>query len=281
MTYQLGRFGAFQRGDLATPALAVGLEEAGYGALWVGGSPGGDLGAIEDLLAATSRLVVATGIVNIWKDDAAPIAAASRRLTERYPERFLLGIGVGHPEATGERYARPYHALVEYLDALDTAGVGQEWRALAALGPRVLRLAAERTAAAHPYLVPAEHTRRARELLGGGVLLAPEHKAVLGGEVARGRLLARPVVARPYLGLVNYRSNLERLGYTETDLAEEGSDRLVDDLVAIGEPDAVASRLTEHLEAGADHVAVHLLVPRDGDLLAGYRRLAPALGLSG
>jgi probable F420-dependent oxidoreductase len=280
MTYQLGRFGAFQRVDRTTPALAAGLEEIGYGALWVGGSPGGDLSAVEELLAATSRLVVATGIVNIWKDEPGPIAAAALRLTGRYPGRFLLGLGVGHPEATGERYTRPYAALVEYLDALDAAGVSPEHRALAALGPRVLRLAGERTVAAHPYLVPPEHTRRAREVLGDGVLLAPEHKVVLDGDRERGRLLARPAVARPYLGLVNYRSTLERLGYTEDDLAGAGSDRLVDDLVAIGEPDDVAARLREHLDAGADHVAVHLLIPPDGNLLAGYRRLAPALELS-
>jgi probable F420-dependent oxidoreductase len=279
MTYQLGRYGAFQRKDFATPALAAGLEEAGYGALWIGGSPGGDLAGVEALLAVTSRLVVATGIVNIWNDDAADIAVAARRILDRYPDRFLLGIGVGHPEAAGERYARPYAALVTYLDELDAAGVGPQVRALAALGPRVLQLAADRTAAAHPYLVPPEHTRQARELLGPGVLLAPEHKAVLDGDIDRGRLLARPAVARPYLSLVNYRSNLSRLGYTDDDLAGSGSDRLVDDLVAIGEPGAVAAKLSEYLAAGADHVAVHLLVPPDGDRLAGYRRLAPELGL--
>ena len=284
MAYDLGRFGAFQRKDRATPQLATALEEAGYGALWVGGSPGvDDVPQLGALLGATSRLVVATGIVNVWKDDAADIAAAVRPLVERYPDRFLLGIGVGHPEASGERYASPYAALVAYLDALDAAGIGAGHRALAALGPRVLGLAGARTAAAHPYLVPVEHTRRARQLLGDGVLLAPEHKAVLDQDPERARTLARPAVATPYLSLVNYTSNLRRLGYTDEDLAAGGSDRLVDDLVATGDAARVATLLGGHLDAGADHVAVHLLVPAGGDpvpaLVEGYRQLAPQLGL--
>lgn len=280
MTDDLGRFGAFQRGDHTSPELAAGLEEAGYGALWVGGSPGGDLAGIEHLLAATSRLVVATGIVNIWKDDAAGIAVAARRLLDRYPGRFLLGLGVGHPEATGERYSHPFQALERYLDDLDGAGVAQGERVLAALGPRVLRLGSERAAGVHPYLVPAEHSRRAREVIGAGVLLAPEHKTVLGDD-AQSRALGRAAVARPYLSLTNYVTNLRRLGYSDADLAGEGSDRLLEDLVALGEPEQVAARLRAHLDAGADHVAVHLLVAPGGDLLAGYRRLAPELGLAG
>jgi probable F420-dependent oxidoreductase len=281
MTYDLGRFGAFQRQDKVTPELAVALQDVGYGALWIGGSPGGDLAVIETLLAATSRLVLATGIVNIWKDAAQDIAPVARRLLDRYPGRFLLGIGVGHPEATGERYAKPYTALVDYLDALDAAGVSPGERALAALGPRVLALAAERTAAAHPYLVPVEHSRQARQVIGDGVLLAPEHKVVLDPDPERARALARPAVATPYLSLVNYTSNLRRLGYTDEDLAGSGSDRLIDDLVATGDPARVASLLRGHLDAGADHVAVNLLVPPGGDLIEGYRQLAPALGLSG
>jgi probable F420-dependent oxidoreductase len=284
MPYDLGRFGAFQHRSKASPALASALDEAGYGALWIGGSPGvEDLAALEALLEATSRLVVATGIVNIWKDPAEQIAAPALRLLDAYPGRFLLGIGVSHPEATGGRYAKPYAALVDYLDALDGAGIGADRRALAALGPRVLGLAGARTAAAHPYLVPVEHTRQARELLGKGVVLAPEHKAVLDPDADRARALARPAVASPYLSLVNYTSNLRRLGYTDEDLADGGSDRLVDDLVATGDPARVASLLRGHLDAGADHVAVHLLVAPEGDptaaLVDGYRRLAPELGL--
>ena len=280
MAYDLGRYGAFQRFDKLTPGLAAGLEDAGYGALWVGGSPGGDLAVIDGLLAATTRLVVATGIVNIWRDTAADIAVPARRLLDRYPGRFLLGIGAGHPEAHGERYTKPYAALVDYLDALDAAGIGAGERALAALGPRVLALAAQRTAVVHPYLVPVEHTRRARELLGSGAVLAPEHKVVLDPDPTSARTLARPAVATPYLSLVNYTSNLRR---TDEDLADGGSDRLINDLVATGDPSRVASLLRGHLDAGADHVAVHLLVPPAEDppaaLLAGYQQLAPELGL--
>jgi len=173
---------------------------------------------------------------------------------------------------------------VAYLDALDAAGVGADRRALAALGPRVLALAGARTATAHPYLVPVEHTRRARELLGAGVLLAPEHKAVLDPDVGRARALGRPAVVTPYLNLVHYTNNLRRLGYTDADLADGGSDRLIDDLVASGDPARVASLLSGHLDAGADHVAVHLLVPPGEEptaaLVAGYRRPAPELGLT-
>lgn len=280
MSYQLGRYGAFQRITAATAQLAVGLEEAGYTSLWVGGSPGGDLSAVEELLAATTDLVVATGIVNIWKDDPRGIAAATARLEQRYPGRFLLGLGVGHPEATGARYARPVEALSQYLDVLDEAGIRAEHRVLAALGPRVLDLAARRSLGAHPYLVPPEHTRRARQALGEGVLLAPEHKVVLDDDVARGRELARPAVARPYLSLTNYVTNLRRLGYTDADLTGGGSDRLVDDLVAIGDPDQVAARLHAHLDAGADHVAINVIAQPGQDALEAYRALAQPLGLT-
>jgi probable F420-dependent oxidoreductase len=273
----LGRIGAWQRSGLVSPELAVGLERLGYGALWVGGSPGGDLAQLEELLDATSSLVVATGIVNIWADPAPGIAAAWHRIAGRHPGRFVLGIGVGHPEAAGARYAKPYQALVNYLDELDEAKVPVSERVLAALGPRVLRLAAQRSAGAHPYLTTPEHTRLARELLGAGVLLAPEQKAVLDPDPTRARALARPAVANPYLQLVNYANNLRRLGWTDEDLADGGSDRLVDALVAHGDAAAVAGRITEHLDAGADHVAIQLLTPPGDDLLAGYRQLADAL----
>jgi probable F420-dependent oxidoreductase len=273
-------FGAFQRSDRATPELAAALEKAAYGALWVGGSPGGDLAAIEQLLDATSELIVATGIVNIWKDDAPGIAAAWHRISARHPGRFLLGIGVGHPEATGARYTKPYQALVDYLDALDAAEVPAQERVLAALGPRVLRLAAERTAGAHPYLTTPEHTRAARETLGPAPLLAPEQKVVLDDDPVRARLLARPAVATPYLSLTNYVSNLRRLGYSDEDLAVPGSDRLVDDLVAHGTLPVIAGRLHQHLEAGANHVAVNLVSAAGSDPSVGYRALAVELGLT-
>jgi probable F420-dependent oxidoreductase len=276
MVNTLGRLGAWQRTALATPELAAGLEALGYGTLWLGGSPGGDLAEVEELLDATESLVVATGIVNIWKDDAGTIAAAWHRIAARHPGRFLLGIGVGHPEATSA-YTQPYRALETYLDRLDEAEVPAADRVLAALGPKVLRLSALRSAGAHPYLTTPEHTRQARELLGDGVLLAPEQKAVIDPDPVRARAIGRPVIAKPYLSLANYTGNLRRLGYTDAELADGGNDRLIDALLAHGDASAVASRIVEHLDAGADHVAVQLLTAPGADLLDGYRQVAAEL----
>jgi probable F420-dependent oxidoreductase len=273
----LGRVGVWRRSTEVSTELAVELERLGYGTLWVGGSPGGDLAQVQELLDATSSLVVATGIVNIWQDEPQPIAAAWHRITAAHPGRFLLGIGVGHPEAAGARYTKPYQALVAYLDALDQAGVPVGERVVAALGPRVLRLAAERSRGAHPYLTTPGHTRLAREVLGEGPLLAPEQKAVLDPDPAAARAIGRPVIANPYLGLVNYTNHLRRLGFTDEDFADGGSDRLVDALLAHGDDAAVAARITEHFDAGADHVAVQLLTAPGEDLLGSYRRLAAVL----
>jgi probable F420-dependent oxidoreductase len=274
----LGQFGVWRGGTGLTPELAGVLEEAGYGTLWIGGSPDGKLAQVEELLDATSTLTLATGIVNIWKDPAAEVAASFRRISARHPGRFLLGVGAGHREATQE-YARPYEALVSYVDTLLAEGVPRDDLVLAALGPKVLRLAAERTAGAHPYLVTPEHTRRAREIMGAGPVLAPEHKVVLDPDPQRARAIGRPRVQRPYLGLVNYTSNLRRLGWSDDDLRDGGSDALIDALVAHGSPAQVAARLREHLDAGADHVCVQLLEGRGDDLEAGYRALAAALEL--
>jgi probable F420-dependent oxidoreductase len=274
---ELGKIGVWRSAAQLAPELAVTLERLGYGAIWIGGSPGGDLRLAEELLDATTTLTVATGIVNIWKDEAEPVAASYHRVEARHPGRFLLGIGVGHPEATGPRYAKPYEALVHYLDELDAAQVPIARRVLAALGPKMLKLSAQRAAGAHPYLTTPEHTRKAREILGPGVLLAPEQKAVLDLDPVRARLIGRPVVAKPYLGLINYTSNLRSLGYTDADLAEGGSDRLIDALVDHGDAATVAAGLTEHLEAGADHVAVQLLTPPGSDPVAGFTALAEAL----
>ena len=276
----LGQFGVWRPVSMLTPGLALALEEAGYGTLWVGGSPDGSLAEIEELIDATTTLTLATGIVNIWKDAATDVAASFRRIAARHPGRFLLGVGAGHREATAE-YSRPYEALVGYVDVLLAEGVPSEDLVLAALGPKVLRLAAEATAGAHPYLVTPEHTRRAREIMGDGPVLAPEQKVVLDTDPARARAIGRPRVQRPYLGLVNYTSNLRRLGWSEEDLSDGGSDALIDALVAWGTGDEVAAKLSEHLEAGADHVAVQLLAASDDELTDGYRRLAEALGLSG
>lgn len=275
---QLGRFGIWRGAWQTTPEFAASIEQLGYGTLWLGGSPDGDLAIADGLLEATSTLMVGSSIVNMWKDDADVVAGAFARIQSRYPDRFVLGIGAGHPEATKE-YTSPYQHLSGYLEALLRAGVPKHRIVLAALGPKVLRLAGEHAGGAIPYLVPPEHTRRAREILGPEPLLAPEHKAVLDTDPEAARQLGRRRVRNPYLGLVNYTSNLRRLGYTDSDLAEGGSDALIDALVAHGSAEHVAARLTEHLDAGADHVCVQLLTEADGDPLPGYADLARALGL--
>jgi probable F420-dependent oxidoreductase len=277
MVQELGRFGVWRRESQLSPELAVTLERLGYGAVWIGGSPASELRQVEELLDATTTLIVATGIVNLWKDDAAPVAASYHRIEARHPGRFLLGVGVGHPEATGERYSRPYAALVQYLDDLDAAEVPVDRRVLAALGPKVLRLSADRSRGAHPYLVTPEHTRRARGILGPGELLAPEQKVVLDADPVRARLVARPAVEKPYLGLVNYTNNLRSLGFDDNDLAGSGSDRLVDALVVHGSIEAVAAGLTRHLDEGADHVAVNLVTAAGADPVPGFTALAAEL----
>jgi probable F420-dependent oxidoreductase len=278
MVVALGRFGVWRRDVELSPELAAGLEQLGYGTVWVGGSPGGELVVPDQLLAATRTLVVATGIVNIWKDDATTVATSYHRLEGRYPGRFLLGIGAGHREQN-EGYGTPYESLQRYLDVLDAAEVPVERRVLAALGPRVLRLAAERAAGAHPYFTTPEHTRTARAVLGPGKVLAPEQKAVLGTDPVAVREFARPVLAM-YLGLANYVNNFRRLGFTDADLADGGSDRLLDALIAHGDPVAVAERVVAHLDAGADHVAIQLLTPPGADPLDGYAELAGVLTAS-
>ena len=274
----LGRFGIWRSSAQTTPELAVDLERFGYGTLWLGGSPDGDLRHAEELIEATSTLTLATSIVNMWKDDARTVAASFTRIEANHPGRFLLGVGAGHPEATQE-YASPYDTLAGYVDVLLGNGVPADSLVLAALGPRVLRLAAERTAGAIPYLVTPEHTRQARAILGAGKVLAPEQKAVLETDPQRARAIGRPRVQRPYLGLVNYTSNLRRLGWSEEDLSDGGSDALIDSLAAWGTGEEVAAKLNEHLDAGADHVAVQLLAASDDELTDGYRTLAEALGL--
>ena len=258
---RVGRFGVWYRG--APPSgFGRALERLGFSTLWLGGSPAGDLRLAEEQLDATTTLTLATGIVNIWASDPHEVAGAFARVEARHPGRFVLGVGVGHREATAA-YRSPFESLSSYVDTLLTDGVPAGSLVLAALGPRVLRLAAERTAGAHPYLVTPEHTKRAREILGEAPLLAPEQKVAVEPDPERGRALGRGALAY-YLGLANYTNNLRRLGFSEADLADGGSDALVDALVAHGPPDAVAARLHEHLDAGADHVAVNL-VPHDGE----------------
>ncbi|MGA7050649.1 MAG: LLM class F420-dependent oxidoreductase [Mycobacterium sp.] len=275
----LGRFGAFGRG--VTPQQAKEIESLGYGAVWVGGSPPAELAWVEPILEATSTLQVATGIVNIWTDPANAVAASFHRIDKAYPGRFLLGIGVGHREAIAE-YRKPYGALVDYLDHLDADGVPANRRVVAALGPRVLQLSAQRSAGAHPYLTTPEHTARARELMGASgfpeAFLAPEHKAVLTTDAAQARAVGRKALDM-YFNLANYRNNWKRLGFTEEEVTRPGSDRLVDAVVAYGTPDQIAARLKEHLDAGADHVPVQILT-KDENLVAALAELAGPLGLT-
>ena len=232
---------------------------------------------MEPILEATTTLQVATGIVNIWSAAAKPVAESFHRIDKAYPGRFLLGIGVGHPEAVSE-YRKPYDALVEYLDRLDDYGVPAERRVVAALGPRVLKLSAQRSAGAHPYLTTPEHTAQARELIGPSAFLAPEHKVVLTTDADRARAVGRKALDI-YLNLANYLNNWRRLGFTDDDITRPGSDRLVDAVVAYGTTDAIAARLNEHLDAGADHVAVQVLT-KDENLVSALAELAGPLGLN-
>jgi probable F420-dependent oxidoreductase len=275
MSIELGTVGIWRHPSGLSPEMAAEVEELGYGAIWLGGSPSGDLAVVDQLLGATDHLVIGTSIVNVWQDDAEIVAASYHRITARYPDRFLLGLGIGHPEATQE-YQKPYDKLVSYLDQLDDLRVPASGRALAALGPRVLRLSAERTAGALPYLVTPEHTRAARQILGPGRLLAPEQKLVLETDPERARALGRPRVQNPYLSLTNYLSNLRRLGWSDADLADGGSDALIDALAVHGDAAAIARGVTAHLEAGADHVAAQVLNP---DPLPALRALAGQLQL--
>lgn len=263
-----GRFGVWRRVGELTPGLATAVEEMGYGAIWVGGSPPPELEAVEAVLDATRSVPVATGIVNMWRADPDEVARSYHRIEVRHPGRFFLGLGIGHPEATSE-YRSPYRTMVEYLDRVEAAGVPGERTILAALGPRVLRLAAERTAGAHPYFTTPAHTKMAREVMGPEALLAPEHKVVL--EPARWAELAHPNVER-YLRLTNYRASLLREGWDESDL--EGSERLEKALVLDGDAGSAARALAEHLDAGADHVCVQVL---GDDPISGYEALAPEL----
>lgn len=272
----VGRIGIWAHSTKLSRELAREVESMGYGAIWIGGSPGGDLGIVDDLLAATESIVVATGIVNIWMSDAVTVAKSHHRITAAFPDRFLLGVGVGHPEAVGD-YQHPYRSLVEYLDVLDEEGVPKDERALAALGPKVLTLARDRTAGAHPYLTTPEHTSRARELLGADALLAPEQKVVIETDPHRARDLGRRVVAKPYLELTNYLANLRRLGWSDDDFAHGGSDALIDALVGHGDAPAAAARVQQHLDAGADHVAIQLITENGVDPVVGYRQLAHVL----
>jgi probable F420-dependent oxidoreductase len=248
------------------------LEALGFGAIWVPEAVGREPFAnCSLLLSAGERIVLATGIASIHARTAMTMQAGWKTVTEAFPERFLLGLGVSHQPMVegvhGHAYDKPYSTMVQYLDAMDrglffaNGPTTPLRRALAALGPRMLRLSAERGEGAHPYFVPVEHTAEARSVLGAGPLLAPEQAVVFETDPTVARQVARRFMST-YLGLPNYTNNLKRLGWTDADIADGGSDRLVDAIVAWGSLDAIADRVRAHLAAGADHVCVQV-IPRD------------------
>ncbi|MGM1029176.1 MAG: TIGR03620 family F420-dependent LLM class oxidoreductase [Actinomycetota bacterium] len=269
--------GLWRGGALLTPELAAAVERLGFETIWIGGSPAADLAVAEQLLDATEHVTIATGIVNIWTADATGVAASFHRLERTHPGRFTLGVGIGHPEALGERYRRPYSALVSYLDTLDAEGVPAERRVIAALGPRTLALAAERAAGTHPYMTTPAHTRFAREIVGPTALVAPEQRLVPGTDAVAARAAARAFLSR-YLSLSNYRRTLESHGFTAAELDDGASDEAVDALAPHGTPAELAGAVQRHLEAGADQVCVQLLPARD-DPLPALEALAVELGL--
>jgi probable F420-dependent oxidoreductase len=253
-------FGAERAGEAAKL-----IESLGFGTWWVGGSP--HVPDIRPVLEATSGLVAATGILNVWINDPAATAAADAQLRADFPDRFMLGIGIGHPEATSD-YRRPLAAMSEFLDGLDASPTPPpvDGRCLAALGPRMLDLAGERSAGTHSYFVSVEHTRFARDRLGPGKLVVPELACVIEKDPIRAKAVAR-TYAQLYLGLRNYTNNLRRFGFSERDIADGGSDRLIDAVVPQGSAEQIADVVRAHLEAGADHVCVQPLgengIPRE------------------
>jgi probable F420-dependent oxidoreductase len=267
---------------------AAEIEALGYGTLWYSEAHSNkealSHGAL--LLAATERITIASGIANIYARDATAMTAGANALAEAYPGRFVLGLGVSHPTqltARGHEYGSAVGTMRAYLEAMDAAGYEGPKppqplpRVIAALRPRMLSLASTHTDGAHPYLVSVEHTRRARELLGDGKVLAPELFVLLERDAATARDLGRDALSW-YLQQPNYTNNLRWLGFGEEDVGPQVSDRLVDALVAWGGEEAIAARVREHLDAGADHVCVQP-IGRDGDPLGleQLRRLAPAL----
>jgi probable F420-dependent oxidoreductase len=269
-----------RRADLL--AAAAEFEALGYGALWIGGgSPDRQaLADLEAVLERTERLVVATGIANIWAWEPAALHEAAAAIDEAHPGRFVLGLGVAHA-ALVPRYRRPLAAMREFLDGLDRAAEAsgrRPFRVIAALRRRMLELARDRSGGSHPYFTPVEHTALARRTLGPAALLAPEVAVVVGPDAGRARGIAREYAA-VYLQLPNYVENLRELGFGDADFAEGGSDRLVDALIPMGDADEVARRVREHLDAGADHVCVQPLGLRGdpGAAVDQLRLLAAAL----
>ncbi|HEY6772278.1 MAG TPA: LLM class F420-dependent oxidoreductase [Solirubrobacterales bacterium] len=284
MAIDVGRTGIWITGELwesagdAADEAAAELEELGYGAIWTGSSTA-DLTRQERILSSTERIVAATGIVSIWLNPADELAANYQRLAAEHPDRLLIGLGSSHAprvEAEGIHYAKPLSRMRAYLDELDAMedGIPEDRRILAALGPRALALAAERSLGPHPYLVTPAHTKWAREVIGPDAWLAPEQKVVLDSNPERAREIARSFLTT-YLGLPNYTNSLKRQGFTDDEFTDGGSERLVDALVAWGGTDEVLQRVSEHRDAGADHVSLQV-IRSDGLPLEEWRRIAEA-----
>jgi probable F420-dependent oxidoreductase len=281
---------ALERSGVARELQALAeIRDLGFPVAWIPEGRGSKeiLSHAALLLAGTERIAVASGIASIWARDPVAMAAGARTLEEAFPGRFVLGIGVSHRTSVDRRgavrYGRPYRRMVEYLDAMEAAPYSVTPPpplppvVLAALGPRMLSLAAERTAGAHPYFVPVEHTAAAREALGPEPFLGPEQAVVLDTDAGRARAVAREYMSH-YLKLENYSRNLVRLGWSEEDLAGGASDRLVDAIVCWGDAGAIRDRVRSHLDAGADHVSVQVLGADPAAMpLAQLRELAPAL----
>jgi probable F420-dependent oxidoreductase len=262
--------------DNAGEAAAL-VQDLGFGTFWLGASP--RLPALRPLLAAADRITAATGIANVWQYDPADLAAEYAELAPEFGNRLLVGIGIGHPEATSD-YRRPLSSMRAFLDGLDRAPapLPRDHRCLAALRCRMLELAAERSLGAHTYFVPVDHTRAARERLGPEPLIATELACVVDDDPASARRQARAYAQR-YLALRNYTRNLLEHGFTETDIADGGSDRLIDAVVPHGSAEDIAAVARAHGEAGADHVCLQPVgvsgIPR-----AQWAALAGALGLT-
>jgi probable F420-dependent oxidoreductase len=272
-------------GDAAEVAeLAAEMEGLGYSALWIPDVGGDVFGPLENLLGATTTATIATGILNIWMHTPEETALQHAALTAAHGHRFLCGIGVSHRPFIDHvnepgTYEKPIEKVASFLDGLDAAptplAAGE--RCVAALGPKMLALAATRTSGTHPYLVTPEHSAAAREAVGPDALVASEQAVVLDTNPETARATARTHL-QTYLGLPNYTNNWKRIGFTDDDLADGGSDRLVDALVAWGDEDAIVSRVQAHRDAGASHVCIQALEPDPRAMPAGqWRALAAAL----
>lgn len=278
---RIGRIGLWSLelrfGDAGEAAEAIAeLDELGFGSAFVPGGIGGDvLGDIGRLLGASERMLIGTGILNIWKHEPAEIGAWWAAQSQATRERTMLGLGVSHGPIIGEAYAKPLAAMTAYLDALAGQGVPSSALCLAALGPKMLELARDRTAGAHPYLVTPEHSATARAILGPDALLAPEQGVILETDPDKARALGRAATDH-YRRLPNYVNSWKRLGFTDAEI-ESASDRLVDALFAWGPVEKIAERVDAHIAAGADHVCLQLITGAGTSVAAarpGWRALA-------